>query len=41
MDLNTGLRMEQLITRLLRETNEAREGREAFAAKRQPDFKGE
>jgi len=40
MDLNTGLRMEQLITRLLRETEDAREGREAFAAKRPPDFKG-
>jgi E-phenylitaconyl-CoA hydratase len=40
MDLNTGLRMEQLITRLLRESEDAREGREAFAGKRAPDFKG-
>jgi enoyl-CoA hydratase/carnithine racemase len=40
VDLNTGLRMEQLITRILRESEDAREGREAFAAKRPPDFKG-
>jgi len=40
VDLNTGLRMEQLITRLLRESEDAREGREAFAAKRKPEFKG-
>jgi E-phenylitaconyl-CoA hydratase len=40
VDLNTGLRMEQLVTRLLRETDDAREGREAFAAKRSPEFKG-
>jgi E-phenylitaconyl-CoA hydratase len=40
VDLNTGLRMEQLVTRLLRESEDAREGREAFAEKRKPDFKG-
>jgi E-phenylitaconyl-CoA hydratase len=40
VDLNTGLRMEQLVTRLLRESDDAREGREAFAQKRTPEFKG-
>jgi E-phenylitaconyl-CoA hydratase len=40
VDLATGLRMEQLIARLLRETADASEGPKAFAEKRQPDFRG-
>lgn len=39
-DLATGLRMEQLVQRILRATDDVREGREAFADKRPPDFKG-
>jgi E-phenylitaconyl-CoA hydratase len=40
VDLATGLRMEQLIARLLRETADAEEGPKAFAEKRRPDFRG-
>jgi E-phenylitaconyl-CoA hydratase len=40
VDLATGLRMEQLTNRLLRETDDAAEGPRAFAEKRKPDFKG-
>lgn len=39
-DLATGLRMEQLVQRILRATDDVREGRTAFAEKRPPDFKG-
>jgi E-phenylitaconyl-CoA hydratase len=40
VDLATGLRMEQVIARLLRETWDAKEGAAAFAEKRPPLFKG-
>jgi E-phenylitaconyl-CoA hydratase len=39
-DINTGLRIEQLIGRMLRETEDAREGPNAFREKRRPNFKG-
>ena len=39
-DINTGLRIEQLIGRMLRETEDAREGPAAFREKRKPRFKG-
>lgn len=40
-DINTGLRIEQLIGRMLRETDDAKEGPKAFREKRKPNFKGE
>ena len=40
MDLATGLRMEQVVNRLLMATDDAREGPAAFAEKRAPQFKG-
>lgn len=40
MDLNTGLRVEQLVNRLLQATEDAKEGPAAFAEKRPPVFKG-
>ena len=40
MDRVTGLRVEQLVNRLLQVTEDAREGPAAFAEKRRPDFKG-
>jgi E-phenylitaconyl-CoA hydratase len=40
MDLATGLRMEQVVNRLLMATDDAREGPAAFAARRPPHFKG-
>jgi enoyl-CoA hydratase/carnithine racemase len=40
MDLATGLRMEQVVNRLLMATDDAREGPAAFAAKRPAQFKG-
>ena len=40
MDLATGLRIEQLINRLLQFTEDAKEGPAAFAEKRAPHFKG-
>jgi len=40
MDLATGLRMEQLINRLLMASDDAREGPAAFTEKRPPQFKG-
>jgi len=40
MDLNTGLRMEAVINRLLMCTEDAREGPAAFAQKRFPEFRG-
>ncbi len=39
-DINTGLRIEQLIGRMLRETDDAKEGPKAFREKRKPNFKG-
>jgi E-phenylitaconyl-CoA hydratase len=39
-DINTGLRIEQLIGRMLRETDDAKEGPAAFREKRKPNFKG-
>ncbi|NDH51426.1 MAG: enoyl-CoA hydratase/isomerase family protein [Betaproteobacteria bacterium] len=40
-DLTTGLRMEAVINRMLQFTQDAKEGPEAFAAKRKPVFKGQ
>lgn len=40
MDLNTGLRLEVVLNRMLMGTEDAKEGPAAFAAKRKPDFKG-
>lgn len=40
MDLPTGLRMEQLVNRILHHSEDTRIAKEAFAEKRQPDFKG-
>ena len=39
-DINTGLRIEQLIGRMLRETEDAKEGPKAFREKRKPQFQG-
>ncbi len=39
-DLNTGLRIEALINRILMATEDAKEGPAAFAEKRAPKFKG-
>jgi enoyl-CoA hydratase/carnithine racemase len=41
MDRVTGLRVEQLVNRLLQVTEDAKEGPAAFAEKRAPRFKGE
>ena len=40
MDLASGLRMEQMVSRLLQQTDDVKEGRAAFAEKRVPHFKG-
>jgi enoyl-CoA hydratase/carnithine racemase len=40
MDLASGLRMEQMVSRLLQQTDDVKEGRTAFAEKRAPHFKG-
>jgi E-phenylitaconyl-CoA hydratase len=40
MDLASGLRMEQMVSRLLQQTDDVKEGRAAFAEKRAPHFKG-
>lgn len=40
VDLNTGLRIERLISELLRRTEDAREGAKAFAEKRPANFQG-
>ena len=40
MDLPTGLRMEQMMLRLLQTTEDVREGSAAFAEKRTPHYKG-
>jgi enoyl-CoA hydratase/carnithine racemase len=39
-DLATGLRIEAVINRMLMQTEDAREGPAAFAAKRAPNFQG-
>lgn len=40
LDLSSGLRMEQTLARLLKFTDDAKEGPAAFAEKREPNFKG-
>lgn len=40
MDIATGLRMEQLVNRILQQSEDNREARDAFANKRTPSFKG-
>jgi E-phenylitaconyl-CoA hydratase len=40
VDLATGLRLEQMMLRLLQGTEDVTEGTKAFAEKRQPAFKG-
>lgn len=40
MDLSTGLRMEQLVNRMLAFTEDAKEGPAAFSEKRPPRFTG-
>jgi enoyl-CoA hydratase/carnithine racemase len=40
MDLNTGLRLEQAINRVLQSSEDAQEGIAAFGAKRPPEFTG-
>lgn len=41
MDLASGLRLEQLVNRMLQFTEDAQEGPRAFAEKRAPAFRGE
>lgn len=41
MDLGTGLRVEQLVNRLLQSTEDLGEGTSAFAEKRPPNFRGQ
>ncbi|OZD13074.1 enoyl-CoA hydratase/isomerase family protein [Rhodococcus sp. 06-156-3C] len=41
MDLSTGLRMEQAMTKVLKTTWDSKEGPSAFAERRQPAFRGE
>lgn len=41
MDLTSGLRLEAVLNRMLMQTEDAKEGPAAFAAKRAPQFKGE
>lgn len=40
VDLNTGLRIERLVSELLRRTEDAKEGAKAFAEKRPANFQG-
>jgi E-phenylitaconyl-CoA hydratase len=41
VDTATGLRLEQMVARTLRQTEDAQEGRLAFIEKRQPKFTGQ
>ncbi|MNR52829.1 2,3-dehydroadipyl-CoA hydratase [compost metagenome] len=41
MGINAGLRMEQYANKFLSETEDAQEGRRAFAEKRTPTFRGQ
>ena len=40
MDLATGLRMEQLVSRILHHSEDTKTAKEAFTEKRKPEFKG-
>jgi enoyl-CoA hydratase/carnithine racemase len=40
MDLTSGLRLEQVVNRMLQESEDAKEGPAAFAEKRPPSFQG-
>jgi enoyl-CoA hydratase/carnithine racemase len=40
LDLADGLRMEQLVNRMLQQSDDVKEGRAAFAEKRPPNFRG-
>ena len=40
LDLAAGLRLEQMVSRILQQTEDMREGRAAFAEKRPPRFRG-
>jgi E-phenylitaconyl-CoA hydratase len=40
LDLAAGLRLEQAVARILRDSDDAREGARAFGEKREPDFGG-
>jgi E-phenylitaconyl-CoA hydratase len=40
LSLSDGLRMEQMVSRLLRDSEDVQEGRAAFAEKRTPNFEG-
>ena len=41
LDLTSGLRLEAVLNRMLMQTEDAKEGPAAFAAKRKPEFKGQ
>lgn len=41
MPMSSGLRMEQFVNRMLQATEDVQEGKQAFAEKRMPNFKGQ